>query len=339
MVKRKGYTLTWPIIGHRENIKYLSQCVSTQNVVPAYLFHGPLHLGKTATAQTFIQMLLCTNEERRPCGACENCQKLINRSHPDVAFLEKEVDKKNISIDDIREKIIHRLQLSSFFNSYKVALINGAEYLSTDAANSLLKTLEEPTKNTLIILIANRLENLPRTVISRCQLIEFRPVSTDDVLTFIQKEQPTIDRTSALAIARLSAGRPGLAWQYLHIPELLEERKAQVNDFLSYLQADLPSKFSYIGELTAGPSYQESVDSVSVTIGIWQNVLRDIILLHYQLMPFTVNYFTRDSLEQAKKKYTPKVLGDFVKQLQLIQKSLRFNINPRLALENFFLQL
>lgn len=328
----------WPIVGHSHLADFLKRTLSYKLEVAAYLFSGPGRVGKTLMANYFIQSLLCQNHYQRPCAECTNCVKYLNRSHPDVSFLEKSADKKNISIEQIRESIVHRLTLSSFSDGPKVALIIGAENLSAEAANSLLKTLEEPTRNTLIILTADSLANIPKTIISRCLHLEFQLVPTSDIYQFIKTADPTVDRTTADAVSRLAEGRPGLAWEYLNVPDSLKERQDRTSEFISLLTADFPERFSFLGELTVGLSFQESAETIADLLHTWRTVVRDLMLLKFQHQPYVINYFATERLSDIANFFTPDQLLGALSELVGIQNYLKRNINPRLALENFFLR-
>ena len=170
MSKKSEDQFKWPIIGHSNIVSYLKKCLATNNASHAYLFVGQSHIGKTTVAESFVNSLICENLHQGngqvPCGACQCCQQLSNKIHPDVYWLKREINektgelRKNISIEQIRE-LQNKLSLHSFLNSYKVAVINEAEALSQEAANSILKTLEEPTAKTVLIIKSSPWSRIP----------------------------------------------------------------------------------------------------------------------------------------------------------------------------------
>jgi len=158
------------IIGHKNIVSFLEKSLKNKQIAHAYLFYGPKHLGKKTIAENFAEMLLG--------------QPIVN--HPAIYFVKRERKEKenkmaqNISIEQIRE-LERKLSLSSFLNSYKIGIIEEAETMSIEAANSLLKTLEEPTPKTVIILLASNISVLPATIVSRCQVLKFLPVAKEKI--------------------------------------------------------------------------------------------------------------------------------------------------------------
>ncbi|VAX12269.1 DNA polymerase III delta prime subunit [hydrothermal vent metagenome] len=146
-----------------------------QDVLPhALLLHGPGGTGKADFAICFAHSLLCqkNHADGQPCGDCSSCRLYAANNHPDYHLIEPEKQGGQIKIDQIRN-LIADMGLSSHSGGYKVVIIRPAEAMNTAAANSLLKTLEEPPAKTLIMLLAEQLTHLPATVRSRCQLLRF----------------------------------------------------------------------------------------------------------------------------------------------------------------------
>lgn len=335
----ENISINWPIIGHRKIIKYLTKSIKSDSVAQSYLFYGPGNVGKNTVAHSFIKGLLCNDKTSRPCNNCLNCKKIENRNHPDISYLERSNESKNISIDEIRENVIHKHFLSSFSGSYKISIISGAENLSIGAANSLLKTLEEPKTKSIIILIANNADNLPKTIKSRCQMIEFNLVAQDDIKDFIKKTEPEIDHARLTNITYLSEGRPGLAWHYLHIPEFLKEREDCSNSLIKMLNSDINNRFSEITIITDGGSFQEGLNNTVKHIDNWLSVLRDVLLIKFNLKKHTINYFAHDKISNYSTAYSTKKIISMINKLVIIKDKTRQNINPRLMLENFFIDI
>jgi len=215
----------WPLVGNRQVSDFLEKSVVAGNLASAYIFFGLKDLGKTAAAVYFAQTLLCQKHQTGvfapPCGECSSCSRFSSKNsdsqnlevtHGDFHVLRKKSDKKNISVEDVRE-FIRLLSLSSFLGSYKIGLIKEAENLSQEAANALLKTLEEPRLKVIIILTVSRLDILPKTILSRSQILRFAPVKFSEIHDFLMKEK-NFTRDVALNAAKLSLGRPALAAKF-----------------------------------------------------------------------------------------------------------------------------
>ena len=209
MEKSKNIS-NWPLIGNGHIFEFLSKSLAKKNMSGSYIFTGPANLGKTTAAHFFAQSLVCEDADssRRPCGKCPACSEASKNIHSDIYLIKREEDKKNISIEQVRD-FIRNLGMSSFLNSYKIGIIKGAENLNESGFNALLKTLEEPKDKVVIILTVTDLEALPKTIISRSQILRFRAVAGDIIYDELVKNYKA-SRSQAKNFSRLAAGRP--AW-------------------------------------------------------------------------------------------------------------------------------
>ena len=202
----------------------------------ALLLCGAAGLGKRAFAQRFVQGLLCAEPiGGDACGHCRSCLLLAAGSHPDLVTLgfglrKDGVQRSEIVVDQIRE-LSARLAMNSQFGGWQVASIDPADAMNPAAANALLKTLEEPAAQTMLILLADAPWRLPQTIRSRCQRIEFHMPATADALAWLQAEGVR-DAAGALAAA---GGNPGLARAWAGEGAL--ERRQEVRKDLAALAA------------------------------------------------------------------------------------------------------
>ncbi|MBI2104315.1 MAG: DNA polymerase III subunit delta' [Candidatus Omnitrophica bacterium] len=191
------------IIGH-EFAKRLLQTHLAEGAVPgAYLFAGPDGVGKRRVALEMVKALNCAAQGPRPCDACPACRQISRGAHPDVHLLAPGGASQQIRIDEIRH-VLGRLALRPFSARIQAALIDGAERLTEEAANSLLKALEEPSARARFFLTTARLSDCLPTIVSRCQLIRCRPLPVEAVARLL-REQGVAEET-AEAAARLSGG-------------------------------------------------------------------------------------------------------------------------------------
>jgi DNA polymerase-3 subunit delta' len=167
-------------------------------------------LGAEQLAQWITALVLCESPGTRPCDACSSCRLLRSDSHPDAHVVRLEEDAQQIKIDQIRE-LIDSLTTKSYRGGYKVAVIEGAEALNTNGANAFLKTLEEPSADTVLIMIARPNHRLPATIASRCLRLHLRPPSTPDAIEWLKANSPAANTWHA-ALA-LAGGAPLLALQ------------------------------------------------------------------------------------------------------------------------------
>ena len=168
------------------------------------LLHGPAGAGQDGLALWTAQMALCENVAEAPCGHCTSCILFLAGNHPDFYSLELEEKASFIKVDQVRE-LCTKLALRSFRGAGKVGIINPADRMNIQANNALLKTLEEPPEETLLILPVCRLDRLPRTVVSRCQRVKLVCPATDDAIAWLNGMTRRDDWKDLLGLA---AGAP-----------------------------------------------------------------------------------------------------------------------------------
>ncbi|OGF24602.1 hypothetical protein A3H66_03360 [Candidatus Falkowbacteria bacterium RIFCSPLOWO2_02_FULL_45_21] len=333
--------LNWPLVGNRHIFEFLAKSLSNKNVSGSYIFAGPANIGKNTAAHYFARSLVCesSNQPALSCGACQACQEAIKGTHSDIYLIKKETDKKNISVDQIRG-FIRSLGLSSFLNSYKIGIIRGADSLSEGAANALLKTLEESKVKVVIILTVADIEVLPKTIISRSQILRFQPVESDTIYDDLIKNHGA-SRSQAKNFSRLAAGRPALAVKFLEDNEYCEDYKAKVQSFIDFLSPDLNQRFKAIEKILGERVHnQESANLAGKIIDIWQNLARDLMLEDLGLADLVQHQAFDKELAAMKNKLNQpagqaglKSLLSLINILKQAKEHIGFNVSPKLALE------
>ncbi|MFH1173268.1 MAG: DNA polymerase III subunit delta' [bacterium] len=324
----------WDFVGNGNIVEYLKKSLLNRQLVHGYLFYGPDHVGKEKLANFFINSILCADQASGsvPCQTCLHCQQLAKGIHPDVFWLNRQEGKKNISIEQVNE-LRNKLGMSSFLNSYKIAVIQEADKMSRGAANALLKTLEEPAKKTIVILITSKISFLPETIVSRCQILRFKPVATLAISEYLTGQG--IERYLASVIANLSAGRPGLAINLSEDSDLLNYYQERAKVFLKLKAGDISQRFKEVKSLVDGSdSYSEKNDGLLDVLDIWLSVLRDIFLIKSLSVDLIKNIFIQEELEKLASRYSYGRLREIIKNLKQTQDYLRQNVNQQLALEN-----
>jgi len=167
------------IKGQDEAIRFLNSAITAGKMSHAYIFAGPKGSGRTLLARNFTKALNCEDTKNAPCDSCPSCRKIDKDSHPDVKWIRKEEKNSEIKIEQIRE-LEARIILKPYEGRYKVYIVQGAELMSIEAANSFLKTLEEPPRNSLLILITEEPKSLLPTILSRCQIVRLKSVRMDE---------------------------------------------------------------------------------------------------------------------------------------------------------------
>jgi DNA polymerase-3 subunit delta' len=174
------------VVGHVRPLSILRRALKTERVAHAYLFAGPDGLGKALVAWNFAKALLCHADAEDACEACEACRKVNHGNHPDVVGVE--AVRTQISIEQIRD--IQRLMIHHPLEGpWRIIIVDRAHDLTLQAANALLKVLEEPPEGNVTILIARSTTSLIPTIVSRCQTLHFEPLTPSEVARYLQEEE------------------------------------------------------------------------------------------------------------------------------------------------------
>jgi DNA polymerase-3 subunit delta' len=180
-----------------------------------YLLVGMPGLGIHALARDFARGLLCQADGGFACGVCSACQQFDQQSHPDYFELAVLDGKKEVGVDQVRE-LTQKLMQTAHQGGYKIALIKQAENLNTSAFNALLKTLEEPPLNTVLLLTSYQPNRLPATVRSRCQQLSVTPPSFEQALAWLQQQTASeFEETLLKRALKLNWGAPLAAKAWL----------------------------------------------------------------------------------------------------------------------------
>ncbi len=208
------------ILGHDNEKNILKDCISQGKVSHSYLFAGPSGIGKLLVAKEFAKAILNVNN--------------LN-SCPDYKYICKKEDKKNILVEQIRDNIVNDIYVSPATGDKKVYIIDGAEYLNDASQNALLKTLEEPPRHAIIILIASSSSNLLPTVISRVYKINFNKLSTEIVDKYMSENFDTnLDKN----IIEFADGSIGFMLEIIN--EKLTDELNKINElFKSIVEKDV----------------------------------------------------------------------------------------------------
>src|SRR3989344_3999841 len=268
--------MNWNIVGHKRQLKFLENAVADGHLAHGLLFAGPTGVGKHRIALALAQAMLC--EASTACGNCSQCRAFLAGTNPDYLEISGEA---GIKIEQIRE-LIFKLSLKAYSGKYKVAVIDCAEQMTIEAANSLLKSLEEPTDKTLIILISSNPNRLPKTIVSRVQKITFGPLRPEELSSMRPGDASAAQREGLSNISRyyekvfssklserLILASELSAWETPELKKLFEI-------WLSNLQA----------ELCANPSFAmvQRIRAVSESEGLFhQNVNAKLLLANLML--------------------------------------------------------
>jgi DNA polymerase-3 subunit delta' len=307
------------IKGQDKSIGILQSYLRDKNAVCSYLFIGPQGLGKFLTAKTLAKTLNCLEKSEDSCDRCASCLKIEKNQHPDVHIYESDADSDAIKIEFIRQ-LQKEINLKAYEARKKVFIINDAHNLTAEASNCLLKTLEEPPQDSLIILVTSKPNLLFKTIISRCKIIKFFPLKRSLLKDVISREY-SCDDTLAHYLAYFCEGRIGQALSLKDTDSLRE--KNRIIDEIVLRKPGL--------EYRSGPDREQMRKYLNV-LATW---FRDIYLLktgvsHSEL----INFDRRTELLQSMGLYSFAALDEIIRFISDALLYLEQNVNPKLLLSN-----
>lgn len=321
-------SIIWPIIGQTKAINFFEKLLAYEQITPGalggtYIISGPTGSGKTTLLGHFLKIF-------------GEISETITEVY-EVPTLGLLPDKKEISVSQARD-FNRRLTLSSFGRGYRIGVITEAEYLSTEAANALLKTLEEARAGVMVFLLTSNAERLPATIRSRGQITYLFPVSSSTIYEWLV-ETHHINRSKAKDASRLATGQPGRALRLASERQTIEETLAPMKIFSQAFSVSLAERWQYCEKLLKVQKGILAAHEAERILQTWRLGIRDLRLLQLQ-QPALVIY---TPLEQELVAVSQRLSTKEVQRLDdLIQQALlyvRANVGPKLVLEHVLMNL
>lgn len=322
----------WDLIGHEWAVDMLKKHVIHGTTRHAYLFCGPPGLGRRTLALRFAQALNCPtpSETGLPCGTCRDCKQIEAMQHADLTVIQADSEGGTLKVDQIRDSR-KSLTLKPYMSKFRVALFLRFQEANDNAANALLKTLEEAPSYAVLILTADNPEQLLPTIVSRCEVLRLRPLSVQEVQKGL--ENRGIEKGRARLIAHISSGRFGYALCLVEDDALLDKREERLNDLLTLLPASRVEKFKYAEQLS------KDKDSMRQAILFWLSYWRDVMLRTAQAETPLVNVDRNVEIEGLAGQLDLSAARKVVERLENALEQMEKNVNPRLLAEVLLLDL
>lgn len=333
----------WPIVGNQSRLAELEADFAQNKLSHAYLFAGPKEVGKFTAAKFFANLILCG---QGACGDCPACHQIRASVHPGLTIADKlwientEEDWETIAKssnfnqlhrsktpktrtdalgkDDLTE-IISRIH--STHEDYHVILIRRVERFTTEAANHLLKTLEEPPPRTIFLLTTDNPSVLPETIVSRCRLLQFGNVRPATIEQKLAELFPKLDETERARIVNFATGKPGRAVRLAGDPELLTSYAEYFRRLKNIFETP-----DLIIRLNLAEETSKTAVSVSKFLEALTYFLRSLLL-------------SRIKQPALKSRYNPGKILSLLKATNQTRLLISHNVNQRLAVENLLLQI
>jgi len=315
------------IIGHNEIKSLCLGALASGRISHAYLFNGPSGVGKNTTAGVFAKSLLCFEPGKNgACGVCRSCRQYESGNHPNFHSLLP--DGASIKIFQIRQ-LQEKVSLRPFQGTRQVFVIHHAHSMTKEAANSFLKVLEEPPAGVVFILLSDNPQSMPTTVLSRCQQVNFKPLSNQEIIQGLKRMRGLRDEESRLPAA-LAGGSLGQALELLG-------NNTERNELLSLVEkldkAGAADICFLAGEL-AGK--EVDLQRLMDMLVYWY---RDILMCKEGLHDLIVNSDYSVTINSKARDLTVRKIINNIKTVEKTKTKLTFHANARLSLEALFFSL
>lgn len=319
-------TGNWNLVGNEWAVDMLKKHVVNGTTRHAYLFAGPPGLGRRTLALRFAQALNCPTpvEAGIPCGECRDCKQIEAMHHADLTVVQADSEGGTLKVDQIREAR-RMLTFKPYQAKYRVAIFLRFQEANDNAANALLKTLEEAPSYAVLILTADNPEQLLPTIVSRCEVLRLRPLRVEEVQK--ELENRGLEIGQAKLIAHISGGRFGYALRLIGNEALLEKREERLNDLQSLISASRVEKFAYADKLS------RDKESMRQAVLIWLSYWRDVMLRSAQAEMPLVNVDRNVEIEDLAGRLDLSVARRIVSALEDVLEKMERNVNSRLLAE------
>jgi len=315
------------IVGQERALLLLHKALSEARLAQVYLFYGPPGVGKKLTALQFVKALYCLSATPNACNNCAACRKITTGNHPDVEIITP--DDTSIKIEQVRA-LQRRLSYKPYENRHTAVIIDGCEFLTPPAANALLKILEEPPAQALLLLLTGKKAAVPLTIISRCQLVPFRPLTPADIRTILERQD--VDQPTASLAATLAEGRLD-RWSQTDFAQALDTRQSAYNILKNIVQTKNITPFIQARQL-AGK--REQCEALLHWLSLF---CRDLIVLQVAPDMLLYNQDLRRELTPLTHRVPLDHLLETFELLQQLRTYLRMNLSPQLIFEQWLVQL
>ena len=320
------------IIGQEQIKEHLRNALTTDKVSHAYIINGEKSSGKEFIAKVFAMALQCEKGGEEPCQECHSCKQALSGNHPDIIRVIHE-KPNTISVDDIRAQVNNDVGIKPYSGSRKIYIINEAEKTTPQAQNALLKTLEEPPAYAVILLLTANVNSLLPTILSRCVVLNMKPVADDLVKKYLMEQLQVPDYKAEVCVA-FARGNVGKA-KALASSEDFENVKAEALALLKYIQdMELNEIIAAIKKIT---EYKLEINDYLDICAIWY---RDALL--FKATHDANHLVFREEIQALRRTAqhsSYEGIETILKALETAKRRLNANVNFELTMELLMLTI
>lgn len=320
------------IVGQEQIKEHLQNAISAGKISHAYILNGEKSSGKEFIARVFAMVLQCEAGGTNPCQECHSCRQALSDNQPDIIHVTHE-KPNTISVDDIRTQINNDVAIKPYSSRYKVYILNEAEKMTTQAQNAILKTLEEPPEYAVIMLLTTNVNALLPTILSRCVVLNMKPVADDAVRKFLMNRMQVPDYKAEVCVA-FARGNVGKA-KALASSEDFENVKSEALSLLKYIQ-DM-ELYEIVSAIKKINDYKLEISDYLDIIAIWY---RDVLL--FKATNDINHLIFREEITAIRKvagRSSYEGIEEVIEALDKAKKRLEANVNFDLTMELLLLTI
>ncbi len=320
------------IVGQQQIKEHLQNALAGKKVSHAYIINGEKSSGKEFIANVFAMALQCEKGGAEPCQECRSCKQALSANQPDIIKVLHE-KPGTISVDDIRTQINHDVAIKPYSSPYKVYIVNEAEKMTPQAQNALLKTLEEPPEYAVILLLTANVNSLLPTILSRCVVLNMKPVKDELVKKYLMEQLEVPDYKAEVCVA-FARGNVGKA-KSLASSEDFENVKNEALSLLKYIR-DM-ELYEIVAAIKKISDYKLDVNDYLDIMAIWY---RDILL--FKATKDANHLVFREEIQAIRKtagRSSYEGIESVIKALDKAKSRLKANVNFELTMELLLLEI
>jgi DNA polymerase-3 subunit delta' len=320
------------IIGHEQIIGHLKNAISLDKVSHAYIFNGPDGSGKMMLAEAFAMALQCEGEGVKPCMECRSCHQAAEHNQPDIIYVSHE-KPNTIGVDDIRTQVNNDIVIKPYSSRYKVYIVDEAEKMNQQAQNALLKTIEEPPKYAVILLLTTNADSFLQTILSRCISLNLKVVREDVIRDYLMKQYHIPDYQADVCAA-FSQGNVGKAIRLASSESFGELKAAAIQIIKRINDTDLYEMGEAIKQVA---EYKLEINDFFELMTIW---FRDV--LYFKATNDINGLIFKDEAYDIKKQAATRSYNGIEKILNALETAkarISSNVNFDLAIELLLLTI
>ncbi|HKM03612.1 MAG TPA: DNA polymerase III subunit [Lachnospiraceae bacterium] len=314
------------IIGQEHIKEHLQSAIKEKKVTHAYIINGERSSGKEFIAQIFAMAIQCDKQDIEPCGECHSCKQTKSNNQPDIIKVTHE-KPNSIGVDDIRTKINNDVAIKPYSSPYKVYIMNEGEKLTPQAQNALLKTLEEPPEYVVIMILTTNIESMLPTILSRCVVLNMKPVEDELVRKFLMEELMVPDYKADVCVA-FARGNAGKA-KALAISEEFDNIKIDTVTLLKYInEMDVSEMVTTVKKFN---EYKFNINDYLDIISVWY---RDVLL--FKATKDANHLIFKDEIQYIRKvadRSSYEGIENIIEAIEKAKNRLSANVNFELTME------